>query len=298
MKIIAILFLVTLSTFSVSAKAVWESPNDPNDAVDNDSDAANLENILRQDPYYRPLPLFPNSGLRHDVTAPQVFYSFEKISGSLSEGLEKSFDAFIFINTANRDDGNPIVPAQHMRVIAKQRSGDVIFTRGFNNQITGVDAGLLKDALPKFEEMLPISSGKGAGYGIKTFSGIFRIDLKHSDDRLKTSPEADMSWQSYIDFYYPDGRHSGVAIHGTPSKFRSLLGKQPASHGCARTFPEIAKGIYKFIRSKDLLSNDVLLLDTTKQLPEPVRGSDGKLKTKPGTKTLMIIFNGTNGSSA
>lgn len=222
----------------------------------------------------------------------KVFLTAGQVFSTISPEIENEFDVYIIANTAETGSESDLIPFQHARFLLKKDPAAKIFKRNSQGQVTGIreaNATTL-DGLPK---LLPISSGKEAHKSILSFSGVFRVNHKKSKNSLSTSKEAAMSYGIYLDAYYPsEGRESGAAIHGTPTKNHDLLGNSRASHGCLRTYPAYAKLMYTYvIQNETMYSDDLLDLDRTANLPSP-EAQAGLLEPRKGTRALFIIFNG------
>lgn len=211
------------------------------------------------------------------TSAEGVQYPYlSELSKSLSPALESNFDVFLVINTDDNvnthpedPDFNMKVPKQHVRVIVKKNRGsqdprDNVFERDFLGNIVGVNENNVDYHVGELEGLntIPndistrykhkgvpylVPSTTGAASAMKTVNGIYLVNMQRSISNRATSPEAPMSFQTYIDTRYRSGRESGIAIHGTPSRFRHLLGVQRGSHGCARVHPTHARIINDFV---------------------------------------------------
>jgi hypothetical protein len=198
----------------------------------------------------------------------------------------------------------------------KKRTGtnsqaDNIFIRNSRGQIIGVNESKLNKDIPMLEglnETPPDIAGRyhrynksylvpsttGSADHKKTSNGIYLVNEKRSDSHLATSVEAPMSFQTYIDTVYADGQESGIAIHGTPTRFHHLLGTKRASHGCARVHPTHAKIIRNFMESLQ-----------QRPVPKPKWKEWVSFESQPSPlapekvmriPVLFVIFNGYGGS--
>lgn len=236
------------------------------------------------------LGFFAQTNEAHAQSMRTIRLPAAQVLGALSPYLESEFDTIIIANTASDGSSKDFVPFQHARVITKKSSNKPLFQRNSAGEIVAFNENNITnlEGLPLY---VPISSGLAADGGIKTFSGIFRINLAKSISGLSTSKEAPMSYAVYIDAHY-GSKVSGVAIHGTPTKNHDLLGVSRASHGCLRTYPKYAKIIYEFlIKNPDNTSKQLPMFDRYKNLPDEVVQLGG-LGDEEGVKALFIIFNG------
>lgn len=258
-------------------------------SVDNDGDAEKIEGLdpATLEPLESNNPFYPAANGKKFMTA-------EEVLATLSPLLEEKFDTFIIGNTSTRGASGDLVPFQHIRVLRKAHAGAKVFTRNEAGLINGInDAGLAEiEGLPK---LLPVSSGAPGRQSMRTFSGVFRMSHELTKGRLNTSPEAGMSYSSYIDFVYAGGRASGIAVHGTPTRNHRLLGRSRASHGCFRTFPAYAKILRTHLMRPEMMGDDLPRFDRAAALPseEVQTGARG---TQRGLKALVIIFNGYEAS--
>lgn len=219
--------------------------------------------------------------LRHEIAVPRTFLPFNEVTSYISEYLESKFDYFLFANTFTNVGAGDMIGAQTLQVHRRTNPDAPVFVRDGQGQIAGFQTGTL-------QKTIPISSGNGNG-GILTFSGVFRFNHKRSAYPA-TSIHAPMSYQSYIDFRY-NGKESGVAIHGTPPRNLKYLGVRRASHGCMRTYPELAQEVRGMIFQKSNFDPLLPRFDLYTPLPsEAVRS--GQMGANPGFKALMIIFDG------
>lgn len=214
-------------------------------------------------------------GWKISIEGVQYPYMSE-LSKSLTPELEAQFDVFLVINTDNNVNTHPEdstgtirVPKQHVRVIVKKNRGtnfilDNVFERDFVGNIVGINEDNVDYNVPELAGLNEIPSDIAAKYisknvpylvpsttgiasAMKTVNGLYLVNMERSISHRATSPEAPMSFQTYIDTRYRSGQQSGIAIHGTPSRFRHLLGVQRGSHGCARVHPTHARIINNFV---------------------------------------------------
>lgn len=212
-----------------------------------------------------------------NASAEGVQYPYlSELSKSLTPNLEAQFDVFLVINTddivaPHPEDSvyNVRVPRQHVRVIVKKHRGtgdplDNVFERDFLGNIVGINENNVDYNVAELEGLNTIPSDIASRYvskkvpylvpsttgivtAMKTVNGLYLVNMERSISHRATSPEAPMSFQTYIDTRYRSGQQSGIAIHGTPSRFRHLLGVKRGSHGCARVHPAHAKIINDFV---------------------------------------------------
>lgn len=149
------------------------------------------------------------------------------------------------------------------------------------------------------EKIIPVSTG--TDFSMPTFSGIFQINWGRSKDMLRTDSEYPMSYALYLGYNYHDKsipqsefstknseRVSYVAIHGTPKRNWSLLGRASSSIGCARSHPSINKELFKYI-DNNLAMKNVIDLDWNQNLP--TLNLDHS-KTKLRKPVLIVTFKG------
>ncbi len=220
-----------------------------------------------------------------------VFHTASEVFATISPTIEEEFDAYIIANTLTKGSASDLIPYQHARFVVKKSPELKVFRRNAQGKIIGFieDNITTLQGLPTY---LPISSGVSGSGSIRSFSGVFRVNHSKSKSGLSTSKEAPMSYAMYVDAIYPNGRASGAAMHGTPTKNHGLLGKSRASHGCLRTFPAYSKLVYDFvIRNDDMFSDDLIESNRRTNLPG-TDAQEGRLGARPGTRTLFVIFNG------
>lgn len=224
-----------------------------------------------------------------NALVPKQFLPLAQVLGTISPFLEERFDTFVLANTAEGGDQDRIIPAQHLRVLHRA-PGASAFLRSETGQIVGInEAGL--QPIPGIPALVPISSGQQGPGSIRTFSGVFRLNLEATKSKLATSPEAPMSFSTYIDFIYENGQASGVAMHGTPSANHRWLGRRRASHGCLRTYPAIARALRAHLMRPERFASDLPRFFQREILPNAAVQS-GQSGIRPGVKVLYIVFNG------
>ncbi len=214
--------------------------------------------------------------LKINVSHEGVYYPYlSELSESLTPQLEAFYDVFLLINTDDSYSSQvhlraARVPKQHVRVVVKKNRGtmdpaDNIFLRDSSGKIVGIDETKIDVAVPELSSLneIPkdlrhyqqmnvpylVPSTTGGGAYMKTVNGLYLVNEERSASHRNVNPQAPMSYQTYINTRYRDGRESGIAIHGTPSKLRSRLGVSRGSHGCARVHPEHAKAISNYVRA-------------------------------------------------
>lgn len=240
--------------------------------------------------YNNGLPLLSSQKDLLLVDARGDFFTFEEVMATLSPYLESQFDTIIIANTDTKGSTSDIIPHQHLRVLNKKTSSQPLFTRNTQNIITGIYESNVQnlEGLPTY---VPVSSGVAGDGGIRTFSGIFPVNMSRTLSGSKsTHKEAAMSHSTYIRTFY-SGRASGVAIHGTPTKNHKYLGVRRASHGCLRTYPDYAKIINSHVLSEEMFSSAIPQFANSENLPN-ANVQSGTTGTMEGSKTLIIIFNG------
>lgn len=235
------------------------------------------------------LPLLSFEGVT-PVDARGDFFTFEEVMATFSTYLESQFDTVIIANTANNGSVAEIIPFQHLRVLNKKEVSKPLFIRNTAGQVVGIDETNLStfEGLPA---LVPVSSGKSGDGGIRTFSGIFPINMEKTKNGSKsTNKEAAMSHSTYVRTFY-SGRASGVAIHGTPTNKHKYLGVRRDSHGCLRTYPAYAKIINSHVLSADMYSEAIPQFARSENLPN-LSVQAGTSGTMEGSKTLIIMFDG------
>lgn len=217
--------------------------------------------------------------------------SFGYVSAQLTPYLEDSFDVFFFVNTEVDkilgQSKDQFVQAQHMKVIVKKQLNQPLFIRDYKNQIIG----LTENA--EIWPIIPVTTGPGRPY-IYTFSGIFRFNFDRSQrmmqaDPSRTKPSAEMSYSTYIDYVYDNGRESGVALHGDPDE--QSLGKKQDSWGCVQMSFQNAKKVHQFLMSPEMWSKNLPEFNRRSTFPQ-LREFGGQVITKPGIRALLITFEG------
>lgn len=249
--------------------------------------ADNDERALQN--YNNGLPLLSFDGWV-PVDARGDFFTFEDVMATLSTYLESQFDTLVIANTANSGSTGELIPYQHLRVLNKKDAEKPLFVRNTAGQVVGIDEANVNsfEGLPT---LVPVSSGKSGDGGIRTFSGIFPINMeKTKNGSQSTSKEAAMSYSTYVRTYY-SGRASGVAIHGTPTNKHKYLGVRRDSHGCLRTYPDYAKIINSHVLSAEMYSNAIPKFARSENLPN-MSVQTGASGTMEGSKTLIIMFDG------
>jgi lipoprotein-anchoring transpeptidase ErfK/SrfK len=257
----------------------------------------------------------------NNVSLEGVKYPYlSELSEQFTPDIEAQFDVFLVVNTEDRKPGpidmnNVGVPRQHVRVFVKKRTGtgsqaDNIFIRDSNGEIVGVNESKINTNIPQLAALnkvpsdiadtyhrynkpylIPTTTGKSgsAGY-MKTTNGLYLVNEQMSDSHLKTSPEASMSYQTYIDTRYRDGQESHIAIHGVPARERGILGAHRGSHGCARVHPEHAKAIRNFLQTLEQRPvPDLKWKDWLSYQLQPSPLASAKVMRIP---VLFVIFNG------
>lgn len=249
--------------------------------------ADNDERALQN--FNKGLPLLSFDGVT-PVDARGDFFTFEDVMATFSIYLESNFDTVIIANTANNGSMGELIPYQHLRVLSKKEAEKPLFVRNREGQVVGIDESNVKsfEGLPA---LVPVSSGKAGDGGIRTFSGIFPINMEKTQNGSRsTNKEAAMSYSTYIRTFY-SGRASGVAIHGTPTNKHKYLGVRRDSHGCLRTFPAYAKIINSHVLSAEMYSEAIPQFARSENLPN-LSVQTGDSGTMEGSKTLIIMFDG------
>lgn len=221
-----------------------------------------LELPLSIENAFKALPIVSKSYLKR----------FSHITQNLHAVVEQETDLFYFVNTSQGQSaqmlsGQPFfVPSQHLVILRRIQRSRPVFLRGLDGQMNGLNienieiATLSLDergridfkATPQFRPLhqssqsgtpfIPVSTGVPGDGGIRTFSGIFRINERRSNERRSNiALSAPMQYSVYINAEYNGGTESGVAAHGTPPGNWHLLGKSAASHGCVRLQSDFSK---------------------------------------------------------
>lgn len=223
--------------------------------------------------------------------APMQRLNFENVSAQLTPFLEQSFDAFFFVNTQQDailgQSKNKFVQSQHMKVIVKKQMNLPLFIRDNKNVIIGLTDNA--EVWP----IIPVTTGPGRPY-IYTFSGIFRFNYDRSQrmmsiDPSRTKANAEMSYSTYLDYVYSNGRESGVALHGDPDE--SSLGKKRDSWGCVQMSYGNAKKVHQFLMDPQMWSLNLPEFNRRSTFPQ-LREFDGRIINKPGIRALLITFEG------
>lgn len=253
------------------------------------------------------------------TSAEGVQYPYlSELSKSLTPELEAQFDVFLVINTDNNvnthpedSTGNVRVPKQHVRVIVKKNRGtnfmlDNVFERDFVGNIVGINENNVDYNVPELAGLNEIPNDIAAKYisknvpylvpsttgiasAMKTVNGLYLVNMERSISHRATSPEAPMLFQTYIDTRYRSGQQSGIAIHGTPSRFRHLLGVQRGSHGCARVHPTHARIINSFVMN--LPKRQVQKLNWRSWLSYDMQSPPGP-EMVASVPVMFVMFNG------
>ena len=218
------------------------------------------------------------------------------------------------------------LPAQHLTIIRRINSGQPIFKRDAQNNVTDFNfdniqlATLQKNDVNKIDfksspvfnrqsdlnststTYIPVSTGTRAGSSILTFSGIFRINEARTNTKRKSSNTINDPMQNsvYINTEYNDGTESGVALHGTPSRFWNQLGENQSSHGCVRLQTNFSAWNQNLLFDKkqngELTPRAELLSDVhlwnRRDLYPPTEKNFKTLPTGKKLKVLVVLFDG------
>lgn len=315
------------SILSLSAKAEFQQVNQSPSPQDLSS---MIESMI---PSYGPTFGEPPSDILMDVPvfSRQSFFKFEEVIGYLHSQVEAETDVIYLINTfdratscRNRDLNS--IPAQHMVVLKRNSESDSFFERDgrgkiidFNRQGVQIlalernGATINYKGNPEFlsvndvshsnlTEYVPISSGINSGKKILTYSGIFRINERRTNDRRKSTNtiQDPMQYSVYINGQYNDGREAALALHGTSSNYWPLLGKQRASSGCIRMHSDFSKWNQSFLFGKsfdgqlvprDELTGDIRLWNRVNLFP-PAESDFSSLPRGRKLKALVVMFDG------
>lgn len=199
------------------------------------------------------------------IVSPSYLRNFSTVTQNLHPGVEDETDIFYFVNSSHGQTAQQLknygffIPSQHMVILRRLTRSIAVFSRGLDGQINGLNLSNVEVAslpidrngkidykqTPQFKSypdsfrsstpFIPVSTGILGDGGIKTFSGIFRLNERRSNERrMNVAQSAPMQYSIYINAEYNRGQESGVAAHGTPPQNWHLLGKSAASHGCIR----------------------------------------------------------------
>ncbi len=256
-----------------------------------------------------------------DIGSTQTFLNFEQVTAALTPEIEAHFQHFVLVNTAKFDIHATIdLPPQSMTILGRAADGGPVFVRGadgeavdftsealhfrdqfFSSRLQGALAEAMSEAQargitlnPMVSEnrgLLPVSTGnEDGGEGIRTFSGVFQIQIAKTKAHVQESINDPMSYAQYIHHQYGvGGRWSGVAIHGTPPGGWRKLGQSRASHGCVRTLPPVAKVLRRyFFETASTKTAGLPEFSSSEVLPVLT----GRNFSEPRPHTLFIFFNG------
>lgn len=252
----------------------------------------------------------------------KLYLSYEEVMSRLHDEVESETDVVYLVNTGNRGSScKGQIPDQHLQLL-KRTDNHPIFSRDASGKITGlspettiaslpVNNGVIQHGSPEFKtessivnelKFIPISSGISNGNMIITYSGIFRVNERRTNDMRKSTNTAQdpMQFSVYINGEYDEGNEARLALHGTPERFWKLLGKQRASSGCIRLHTDFSRWNQQFLFSKandgqlvpkKILAGDIKNWNRRLHFP-PYEGEFSTLKTTSKLKVLIVFFDG------
>ncbi|MBY0515434.1 MAG: L,D-transpeptidase [Bacteriovoracaceae bacterium] len=250
----------------------------------------------------------------------KFFAPYEDVIERLHADVENETELVYLVNTGTKNCGGT-VPAQHLQLLKKSEASP-IFTRNSMGEITGLSSETLVASLPiengviqhgqpawkrshelqGHQQFIPISSGIPRGNMILTYSGIFRVNERRTNDmRRSTNTDNDPMQNSvYINGEYDEGNEARLALHGTATRFWPLLGKQRASSGCIRLHSDFSRWNQNLLFSKSSAGELIpraewfdLIQNWNRRLHYPPR--EGEFSTLPRAKkikALIVFFDG------
>lgn len=200
----------------------------------------------------------------HQVIERRFFKDYLEVIANLHSEVEAETELVYLVNTSDKrnscvDLKGLSIPNQHM-IMVQRIARDVPMFMRQNGRIVGINpagakvavlaktpAGINFAVTPRFVTLsqmnpasetafIPVSTGTPGGNRILTYSGIFRINERRTNDmRKSTNTSSDPMQNSvYINGEYTEGREARLALHGTMKKAWDLLGVSRASSGCIR----------------------------------------------------------------
>lgn len=266
-----------------------------------------------------------------DVIYRASFFKFETVIKNLHSVVENETDIIYFVNTSMQKNychklSLFSLPPQHLTIIRRINPNLPLLKRDSQNNVVDFNfdniqlAELKKNELNKIDfskspvfnrlsnlnststTYIPVSTGTRAGSSILTFSGIFRINEIRTNAKRKSSNTTNDPMQNsvYINTEYNDGTESGVALHGTPSRFWNQLGENQSSHGCVRLQTNFSLWNQSLLFDKkqtgELIPRAELLGDVhlwnRRDLYPPNENNFKSLPTGKKLKVLVILFDG------
>jgi len=196
-----------------------------------------------------------------------------RLKDSLTPEMAQNFKLFVYIDKA---ESGPF--AQRMYVFQKTDSGDLAIL--YDWPVSTGRQRIEHDVHGKLQSSL-------------TPLGYFELDPKrlYADHTSSQWNEA-MPFAMFFN-WKPNGRQTGLAIHGTPDENAGLLGT-PASAGCVRLSLDNARVLFGLVQSQsrgptpklayldgEAISSEGLLL----------HDGDGRLQLADGYSVLVLIDN-------
>lgn len=266
------------------------------------------------------LLLLSSTAFAEEKLSRRHFAPFEDVISRLHQDVEEQTDLIYLVNTGTKNCEGEI-PAQHMMLL--KRNGDhPLLQRESSGEFNKINAqtfsaslpvsnGVIEHGKPQWvrlqdqtsaQRFIPISSGIPRGNMILTYSGIFRINERRTNDmRRSTNTEQDpMQYSVYINGEYDEGREARLALHGTATRFWPLLGKQRASSGCIRLHSDFSKWnqelLFKKTPTGELQPREEwagVIQNWNRRLHyPPVEGAFSTLPQAKKIKALVVFFDG------
>lgn len=251
----------------------------------------------------------------------KLYLPYEDVISRLHDEVESETDVVYLVNTGDKASTcKGQIPNQHLQLL--KRGEKEIFTRSADGKITGVESttgiatlpvlnGKVQHGSPVFKteselngdiSYVPVSSGINNGKMILTYSGIFRVNERRTNDMRKSTNTANdpMQFSVYINGEYDEGNEARLALHGTPERFWKLLGKSRASSGCIRLHTDFSRWNQAFLFSKStegelipkkILAGNIKNWNRRLHYP-PYEGEFSTLKTSNKLRVLIVFFDG------
>lgn len=273
---------------------------------------------------------YEGSGSLVQTFSLRSFFKFEDVIARLHLDVEKETDIIYLVNTSlqkNLCEKLSIfsLPGQHLTIIKKINKDQPMFIRDEQNKVVDYNysniefatlsmnngtVDFLKEPQFKNQEQLsdavtayvPVSTGTRGNSSILTFSGIFRInEVKTNAKRKSTNTAQDpMQFSVYINAEYDSGKESGLALHGTPTRFWHLLGQNQASHGCIRLQTNFSSWNQNLLFEKNSQGElvgrseyvDNIHVWNRRDLFPPDQDKFNSLSTGKKLKALVVMFDG------
>lgn len=253
----------------------------------------------------------------------KLYLPYEEVISRLHEDVEAETDVVYMVNTGNTPSQcKGQIPNQHLLLLKRSSAEAPIFVRDSKGMISGIASttriaslpvvnGVIQHGSPVFKteseiqtelKYVPVSSGISNGNMILTYSGIFRVNERRTNDmRKSTNTSQDpMQYSVYINGEYDEGNEARLALHGTPERFWKLLGKQRASSGCIRLHTDFSRWNQQFLFSKATdgqlvpkkeLNGEIKNWNRKLHFP-PYEGEFSTLKTATKLRVLIVFFDG------